>query len=439
MKRHFSGVILSCYMVSLLLLFQNCKEKALTSINDDSRNPASISDNAGSVRAASANNELAVELHKRLAGATPNLDDPILTDMENLISQGQLEEAALVATHQPSFYSITLRDFAVKMTNKEQSVSFPLNDLAATIIGGVRDDINATEFFTGNFFYKGNASSGAPQDLKNDIILSNNHYESLDNSGANLMEVLERVNGQQVVNPQGNLVALADSGGILTSRAFMAAHADAGTNRRIIEYSFKVFLCKPMDEWANSSNPDNRVGRDVGRFPQADYLAKCKGCHTGMDALRPATAHFDFFDGGIRYKYSYPMDPNPNDPSQLNIPVASAEQDVPYKFRRASDNFPQGFAVTDDNWSNYASDEIFGFRTPSSGQGMADLARLVAYSEQFSRCMVQRVFKSVCRRDSAKEEKYLIERLAQDFERDYNLRHLFVNVALQPECTGVHL
>ena len=276
--------------------------------------------------------------------------------------------------------------------------------------------------------------------MQTDIIRSNNHYKVLEEQGHDFSVVLKKEEGQKVIDPSGTISTLADSAGILTSRAFMAAHAQDGTNRRIIEYTFKVFMCTPIDEWANSSNPDNRIGPDVGRFPQGDYLNKCKACHSGMDSLRPATAHFDFSNGFIKFNYTYTNDPNPNNPQQLNVPVPANEQKVPYKFRRSSDNFPSGFRVSNNNWVNYSDSSKFGFRTDENGNGMKDLGQLIAHSEQYSRCLVQRVFEAVCRKKIQPEDQFFIQSMATQFENDeYNLKNLFINVAVQPECIGLEI
>lgn len=437
------SVILTLWLISFsaLSLFQSCKgqERSKNTTRSISSTPSeqiSSSESSDSEY----NRSQSIALYKRITGVTPHLDHPLIKEMTTYLDQGDPYSAAYLATSEPGFYNITVRDFAVKLSNVELSVRAPLNDLAATVIGSVRDDVSAINLLTENYYYNAAGTPGIPSDIENDIVKTNNHYEELESQGHDLSVVLKKEVGQKVLASNGQIATLSDSAGILTSRAFMAAHADAGTNRRVIEYTFKTFLCTPIDEWANSNNPDNRVGPDVGRFPQSDYLNKCKACHTGMDALRPATAYFDFSDGFIKHNYTYTMDPNPENPSQMNIPVPSSEQNVPYKFRRSSSNFSDGFRVSNNNWINYADNSKFGFRTSGNGQGMQELGQLVAYSEQFSKCMVQRVFESICRRSISEEDEALIEDLASQFENDsYNLRQLFVNIAIQRQCIGLEI
>ena len=85
----------------------------------------------------------------------------------------------------------------------------------------------------------------------------------------------------------------------------MAAHAIAGTNRRLVEYSFREFTCMPIDKWADASGPDTYIGRDVDRFPggvHQKFTTTCRACHSGMDSLRGAFARYTF--SGLTYKIS---------------------------------------------------------------------------------------------------------------------------------------
>ena len=419
-----------------LSFFQNCD--GFKKLDQDERTPAS--NEFESVQTSSSQSAIAISLFRRLAGVTPDEDDPQLAEMENHLAVGDFESAAAVATDTPEFYNITVKDFATKMSNLEQSVDTPLNDFVATVIGSVRDGIPAYEMLTENYYYHARGSTNNANDLVDDIITSNRHYQQLDQMDVELHEVLEREEGQKILNPGGNVEVLDDSGGLMTTRGWMAAHAQAGTNRRLVEYAFKIFLCSPIETWASTSNPDNRIGPDVARLPADEYLNKCKSCHSGMDALRPATAHFDFSDNFIKYRYTYNMDPDPEDPDTLNVPVPSDERLVPSKFRRASGNFAGGYRVRNDEWLNYASSSRFGWRSRTEGRGMKQFAQLVAQSEQFSRCMVRRVFQSVCRRSPDDNEANMIQNLAVDFEQNnYQLKDLFVKVATQPQCIGLNL
>ena len=49
--------------------------------------------------------------------------------------------AANRAMEHRSFYDVTLKNFAMPWTNRDQTVFAPLNDYVATVIGMVRDDV----------------------------------------------------------------------------------------------------------------------------------------------------------------------------------------------------------------------------------------------------------------------------------------------------------
>jgi hypothetical protein len=50
-------------------------------------------------------------------------------------------DAAYTAMANRSFYDVTLKNFAMPWTNRDQTVFAPLNDYVATVIGMVRDDV----------------------------------------------------------------------------------------------------------------------------------------------------------------------------------------------------------------------------------------------------------------------------------------------------------
>lgn len=434
MKRSLLSLVLLVIAFSTIIIFQNL------SPNDGNLEPSSISAN-----------DQAMDLYRRLAGTSISVHDPVFKEMVSHINSGNRRRAAELAVQAKDFYHITVRDFAGKMSTREENTLAPLSDFVATVMGVVRDDISATELLTGNFYYRAKGVSGVSDNVVEHIIKSNEHYKQLEaKTDIVLIDALQKEEGQRVLAPStdgltatNTEAVLDDAAGLLTTRAYMLAHANAGTNRRLIEYAFKVFQCTPIANWASTSNPDTHVGREVGRFPASDYNNKCKGCHTGMDALRPATAYYDYNvisdtagTGYIKYKFKYPLDPD-EATMVMNVPVPSAEQNVPFKFRRAATAFPEGYIVRNNQWVNYAND-TFGWNTPNEGEGMHDLGQMIALSDGFKRCMVKRVFSSVCRYDLSSADSALVQKLADQFKnKDYRLKELFIDVALRPECLGV--
>lgn len=437
-----------------LLTFQNCgnykaKPGARTSASLDSSLHSSLEISSlnkittSSATAISAEQQ-ALDLYKRLVGMTPSLSDSTYTQMVSQIKSGNRRNAAELATSLKEFYQITVRDFAGKMSTREANTLAPMSDFVATVIGVTRDDTPATDLLTGNFYYRVNGVSGVSDDVLNDIVMSNKHYEQIDKLAVNLVTELKREDGQKIRTEGGSIAVLSDSAGLLTTRAFMMAHANQGTNRRIVEYIFKMFLCSEINEWASTTNPDDHVGRDVGRTPVAEYNNKCKGCHTGMDGMRPATAHFDYLmqddvanKGYLKYNYTFATDPDPSD-STKTIPVPADQQQVPSKFRRGTTIYPLGYVVRNDDWINYASPTTFGWNTPTTGSGINELGQMIAYSDGFKRCMVKRVFNSVCKYSLTSADSALINKLADDFKyKGYKLKDLFIDIALRPECLGV--
>lgn len=369
-------------------------------------------------------------LFRSLTGTLIPIDDPRLKQMETLLKNKQDRDAAKIATADPLFYDIRVRDMARKMSTRDESVRAPLTDFVATFVGVVRDSdtTSAKELLTGNFTYRAdpalttvNGTQQVRNNELNDIVNSNNHYADIQTRGFSLHAILVRAPGQKI-NVNNAPADIPDPAGLLTTRQWMAAHADAGTNRRLVEYTFKQFMCVPMTSWADATAPDDRVARDVSRTPAGSnekYLTTCKACHGQMDGLRGAFARVDFVNNRITYNTGA-------------IPQNG-------KMNRNAQEFPQGYVTTDTSWVNYATvgknADQFGWRSSPTGMGMAQLGALLANSQGFSRCMVRRTFTEVCKRAPAATEESMIRSVADQFESSgYHMRGLFEIVALRPEC-----
>ncbi|MES2962839.1 MAG: hypothetical protein V4760_03040 [Bdellovibrionota bacterium] len=369
-------------------------------------------------------------LFRSLTGTLVPIDDPRLKEMEAFLVSGQDREAAKVATRDPNFYDIRVRDLARKMSARDESVRTPLNDFVATFVGVVRDSdtTSGKELLTGNFTYRADATKtlvNGVQQVRStelaDLVQSNNHYADLQTRGFSLYSVLTKVPGQKI-NVNGAATDIPDAAGLLTTRQWMLAHADAGTNRRLVEYSFKEFMCQPMTSWADATAPDDRVARDVSRTPAGSnekYLTTCKACHGQMDGLRGAFARVDFVNNQVTYNAGA-------------IPLNG-------KMNRNQQEFPAGYVTTDATWVNYATvgknADQFGWRSSATGTGMGAFGAMIANSQGFSRCMVRRIFSDVCKREPAATEEKMIRSVADQFESSgYHMRGLFEVVALRPEC-----
>ena len=77
----------------------------------------------------------AKRIHDRLAGVPPT--EAVLTSMAGDIVAGRETEAAYTAMQHRAFYDVTLKNFAMPWTNRDQTVFTPLNDFVATVIGMV--------------------------------------------------------------------------------------------------------------------------------------------------------------------------------------------------------------------------------------------------------------------------------------------------------------
>src|SRR5262245_50171793 len=101
-------------------------------------------------------NEQAKRIHDRIAGVPPS--DSTLQQMATLITQGNAAAAAQLATDNPNFYNVTLKNFVTPWTNRDQTVFAPLNDYTATVIGMARDDVPFNTALSDDILYTSNAS-----------------------------------------------------------------------------------------------------------------------------------------------------------------------------------------------------------------------------------------------------------------------------------------
>lgn len=349
----------------------------------------------------------AVRMHERIAGVPPS--PAVKAQMASLIEQNQLEAAARLAVDSPYFYNITLKNFAKPLTNEDETVVTPLNDMVATIVGMVRDDKPFDQVLYGDVYYSGvDGMAGVSAWARN----SNQHYIDIENRRFDLEASL-------VERSQTVMTGIQDTAGILTTRAYGAAFMDAGTNRAVVRWAFKNFLCNDMEQLSDVTRPDYRIRRDVERNPGGEtkvFLSSCKGCHAGMDALAGATAYFDFVGGEVR------------------------EQATVVNKINAQNKYDPGFVTTNNSWINLWSQGgpnlRLGFAGPQTGNGLRSFGQMLAGTAEFDRCMARRVFKTVCVRDpildssKTNNEIAMIQSLATGFNNsNHNMKELFAATA----------
>ncbi|MDQ1310285.1 MAG: hypothetical protein QG601_1555, partial [Pseudomonadota bacterium] len=119
----------------------------------------------------------AKRIHDRLAGVPPT--PAVLDAMTADVAAGRSLDAAYKAMDHRAFYDVTLKNFAMPWTNRDQTVFAPLNDYVATIIGMVRDDVPFNQVLSEDILYVGSGASGVPAFSAS----SNAHYEALESSG----------------------------------------------------------------------------------------------------------------------------------------------------------------------------------------------------------------------------------------------------------------
>ncbi|MCZ6890101.1 MAG: hypothetical protein O7H39_16565 [Gammaproteobacteria bacterium] len=371
----------------------------------------------------------AKRIHDRIAGVPP--DDAVLTAMAAEITNNDPLAAAFIATNQPSFYNVTLKNFATPWTNRAGDVFAPLNDYSATVIGMVRDNVDIRELLYGDRLYTVN---GVTPGYSNS---SNAHYEAAQIQGADLQADLNGTSSQSAVT---GLPANATAG-VITTRAAAKAFFIDGTNRAMFRFTMMNHLCRDMEQVHDITRVPDRIRQDVSRSPGGDsrvFLNACIGCHTGMDPLTQAFAYYD-------YAYDEDSDPDGDMGAISYNGAGMTDPDtgtrVKSKYFNNATTFPYGFATPDDSWANYwrnGPNKNLGWdpTLSGSGAGAKTMGMELSHSNAFAQCQVEKVFENVCFRAPADAaDRSQVDVMVNSLRSNgYSLRQVFAESAVY--CMG---
>jgi hypothetical protein len=355
----------------------------------------------------------AKRLHDRLAGVPPT--ESVLTSMANDVAAGRSLDAAYTAMDNRAFYDVTLKNFAMPWTNRDQTVFAPLNDYVATVIGMVRDDVPFDSVLYDDVLYVGRSGLSVPAYSP----ASNDHYAALEAQSISLKDNLVRTTQSAVNGLPPDATA-----GVITTRAAAEAFFVAGTNRAMFRYTLMNHMCRDLEEVHDTTLPPDRVRQDVSRSPGGDsrlYLNNCVGCHNGMDPMTQAFAYYDWDATAGRMVYSPGV--------------------VRPKYFNNKDTFKPGYSTPDDHWDNYwrkGRNSLLGWdpALAGSGQGAKSLGRELARTDAFATCQVQKVFRNVCFRDpSDAADRARVQAMVGSFKASgYQLKRVFAEAATY--CMG---
>jgi hypothetical protein len=355
----------------------------------------------------------AQRIYERIAGVDPPA--ATLATMEADIAGGNALAAAEIATEDPDFYNVVLKNFVTPWTNRAQTVFAPLNDYTATVIGMVRDDVPFNTVLSADILYKSSASGLPPVSAAN-----NNHYATAEQYGVDLKSTL-------VATTQSATYGLptAATAGVITTRGASSAFFINGTNRAMFRFTLINHLCTDLNPIMDITRPPDRVRQDVSRSPGGDsriFLNNCIGCHAAMDPMAQAFAYYNF-DGVVTQETIYT--PNVVQP----------------KYLINSQNFNPGFITPNDSWSNrwrQGQNQVLGWSAalPGSGAGAKSLGQELAASSAFAQCQVQKVFQAVCfRTPQDQADRNQISTMVSGFVAGgYKLKKVFAESAVY--CMG---
>jgi len=375
-------------------------------------------------------NEQAKRIYERLAGVPPSA--AVLAQMANIISTGcggscqpndpSLVSAAAIATAAstaPTFYNVTLKNWVIPWTNRDQTVFAPLNDYAATVIGMVRDDVPFNTALSADILYTVNGSSPAPSNA------SNAHYANAEAQGIDLSSALRQTTQSGTYG-----TPTAATAGLITTYAAEAAFFINGTNRAMFRFTMINHFCNDMQTLEDTTRPTDRIRQDVARSPGGDsrvYLNTCVGCHSGMDPMAQAFAYYNF-NGTVG--------------TVMNTGTMQyTSGQVQPKYLINSSNFSYGFVTPDDSWSNRWRTGInaalgWSSSLPGSGSGAKSLGQELESASAFASCQVTKAFQAVCfRAPVSSADMATVASITSNFQSGgYKLKQVFQQVAAA--CPG---
>ena len=249
----------------------------------------------GASAAHAGDREQARRIHDRLAGVPPT--DAVLDLMTADIAGGNPVAAANRAMEHRSFYDVTLKNFAMPWTNRDQTVFAPLNDYVATVIGMVRDDVPFNQVLYEDILYVG-SGGGLPAYSP----ANNDHYAALERG----FQPQAGPDARRRSPPRAACPPSATAG-VLTTRAAAEAFFIAGTNRAMFRFTLMNHMCRDMEQVQDTTRPPDRIRQDVSRSPGGDsrvFLNNCIGCHSGMDPMAQAFAYYDCDETAGRIVYT---------------------------------------------------------------------------------------------------------------------------------------
>jgi len=352
--------------------------------------------------------EQAARIHDRLAGVPA--DEATLNAMAATLP-GNPVAAATIAMNNPSFYSVTLKNFVAPWTNRDQNPFVPLNDYMTLVMGMVRDNVPFNQVLTTDLLYTGPGSVvPAPSPT------SNAHFEALEER----MREPTFNQSQLVQTTQMAVYGTPDgaTAGVMTTRAAAEAFFIAGTNRAMFRFTLMNHMCMDMEQVHDTSIAPDRIRQDVSRSPGGDsrvFLNNCIGCHAGMDPLAQAFAYYDFDETTTRMVYN---------PSAVNP-----------KYFNNNATFADGFVTPDDHWHNHwrqGQNALLGWSPtlPGEGIGARSLGQELAGTQAFAQCQVKKVFKAVCLRDPVDaNDRNKVDAMTNTFRNAYNLKQVFAESA----------
>ncbi|MFK7825857.1 MAG: hypothetical protein AB8G05_17015 [Oligoflexales bacterium] len=293
---------------------------------------------------------------------------------------------AKIAAEEPYFLK-TVYSIASRWTTEDgKYLQGNANDVALTIVGAAKDNINLRRVMYDDLIY---TCTGVVPAYSRDNL---EHHDACAALPPSQWQAILTGVKQTDFGVEPTLVS-----GLTTLRGHCQVFANAGTNRAYIRFTLLHFLGEDIEGWQDLQVDDSCVGEDVPRAPGDEtetYNKKCKACHAGMDCMRSAYAYIDWVDnedasfcsltpGVVAGKYSG----NPGDDLARQLALPTVDDSWELRWNQ-NDNAKAGWR--DENMQKYQE----GMKV--KGKGPASLNRLFANTDQFHLNAARQILSYVC-------------------------------------------
>ena len=214
--------------------------------------------------------------------------------------------------------------------------------------------------------------------------VNNNLYQQMEDDDADLSSATVLVRTTQSAHTG---VPAAATAGVMTTRAAAQSFFVAGTNRAMFRFTMMNHMCKDMEQVHDVHLPPDRIRQDVSRSPGGDSR------HLPEQLHRLPQRHGSAGAGLCVLQLR-------RDGRTHRLHARRRAAEVPHQHGQLQTRLRHAATMAGTTTGAQGANTVLGWSSqlPGSGNGAKSMGQELANSDQFARCQVEKVFKTVCLR-----------------------------------------